>query len=431
VKSTKNNIKYLGLIFIALAALSMTNALAAQRTVCFQLRLADDRYNCAGTGEAGARRGCNNGGYVDAVGHQVELWDKDSDGNDEFIGTWYIGGGGTQCIAFEWEGGDYFKGEANPDIYIRYVNIVNRTGYSNYISVKAVTTDGGNHPATSWRNGQSGDPNRYLANNCTSGTTCYMFPAGSLVPTNDVASSRALRIMALDSAQHTLQIFGEVMNRHVKLHFPGKDDCPTSCATDRENFHINGSQGADGILTGHEIGHTIQMQRFNQDNLRDDVSKGGNGWNLTSDEFDSGATTEGFASYVGVVSWYEPNQVSTVPIGWGLNFDAAAPVNSTCSSNRGIPVQVAKGYWDVDDWNNEAGSGSTAGSDDDLSYRTEDIIIGWDFFPGGSGNREKNESDRDGVNMRDYRENTNGWFTAAGYFETFIQHNCMQSQDNN
>jgi len=257
-----------------------------------------------------------------------------------------------------------------------------------------------------------------------------MFPSGSLVPTNDRASERALRIMALDSAQHTLQVLGETMNRHVRLHYPGRSDCPTSCTDDRQNFHIFGTQGGDGILVGHELGHVIQMQRFGQDNLRDDVSKSGNGWGLTSDEYDSGATTEGFASYVGVVSWYEPNRFDTVPTGWGLNFEAAAPNRSTCSSNRGIPLQVAKAFWDLDDWNDEVGGGITSGWNDDLHYRTEDIIIGWDFFPNGSGNRQNDESDIHGVNMRDYYENTRGWFTASGYFETFIQHNCLQDQAN-
>jgi hypothetical protein len=105
------------------------------------------------------------------------------------------------------------------------------------------------------------------------------------------------------------------MNRHVRLHYPGRSGCPTSCADDRENFHINGSQGGDGVLVGHELGHVLQMQRFNRDDLQDDLSKSGNGWNNTSDEYDSGATTERFASYVGVVSWYEPNRFDTVPVG--------------------------------------------------------------------------------------------------------------------
>ena len=410
-------------------ALGMTAAFAAERTVCFHLQFADRRYNSPDNTEAGARRP-RSASYSNAVGHQVELWDKDQNSEDDYIGTWYIGGEGTQCITFEWENSPAGKGEPHPDVYLRYINIVNRTGFTNYITVKAVTTDGADHPATSWRNGPPDEPDRYVAQNILPDTVGVMFPSGSLVPTNDVASPRALRIMALDSAQHTLQVLGETMNRHVKLHYPGRAACPTSCADDRENFHIRDIQGGDGILVSHELGHVIQMQRFGQDNLRDDLSKGGDGWQLTSDEYDSGATQEGFASYVGIVSWYEPNQHDTVPRGWSLDFETATPNNPTCSANRGIPVQVAKAFWDVDDWNDEPAAGGVTEGGDTLHYRTEDIIVGWDHFADGSGNRQNDESDRDGVNMRDYYENNRNWFTAAGFFNTFVRHNCLQDQAN-
>ena len=413
-----------------LIALLSGSAWAAPRTVCYHVQLADDRYNCPATTVIGQRRGCSRGSNVDAVGHQVELWDKDADDADELIGTWNIGGSGTRCITFEWENASYSKGEANPDLYLRYINTVIRTGHVKYITVRAVTTNGSAHPATSWRNGRPGEPDRYVSVNCATGRTCYIFPSGTLVPTTDTASSRALRIMALDSAQHTLQVVGEQLKQNILLHYPGQTSCPTSCAVDRGNFHIAATQGGDGILVGHEIGHVLQMQRFNQDYLRNDVSKNGAGWNLTSDEYDSGATAEGFASYVGIVSWYEPNRADTVPIGWGLNFEAAAPNRATCSANRGIPLQVAKAFWDFDDWNNEAGAGITNGWNDTISYATEAIVTGWDQFPNGTGNRQDYENDRDGVNMRDFYENTRTRFTAAGYFTTFIQHNCLQDQTN-
>jgi hypothetical protein len=407
------------------------DALAATRTVCFNLKFADARSNCPGPGP-GVLRACQAGSDVDAVGHQYELGDKNADRPDRRIGTWYIGGAGTRCVTFEWEGSPVSAGKANPDVYMRYINRVNRTGYSNYIFVEAVQTDGSPHSGTTWRNGQSGDPDRYVARGCTSETTCYMFPSGYLLPTADVASERARRIMALDSAQHTLQVFGEIMNRNAFLHYPGKADCTTSCADDRENFHINVKQGGDGILVGHEIGHLVQMQAFGQDDLTDDVSKGGNnGWSLTSDEYDSGATTEGWASYVGVVSWYEPNNTSTNPTGWGVNFDAATPTASTCSANRGIPLQVARAFWDLDDWNNEAGAAPAATASDRLSYGTLDIVRGWQHFANGTGNRQKHESDANGVNMRDYYWSNTSWFANPAFFETFIQHNCLQDQDDN
>lgn len=409
---------------------SATPAWSAQRTVCFQLKLADDRTNCATTSETGNRRGCNRGGLVDAVGHQYQLWDKDSDGNDELIGTWYIGGAGRRCTSFAWEGTPYHKGEANPDVYIRYINQVNRTGYSNYVRVKAVRTNGSDHPATTWRNGQAGDADRYVARNCQTGTNCQILPGASLVPTFDVASERALRIMALDSAQHALQAFGEIMDRHVNLHYPGRDSCPTSCAVSRTETHITQSRGNNGFNVAHEIGHIIQMQEFNQDSLRNDCSRNGNGHSLTSIEHESCATTEGWANFIGVVSWYEPNNASTVPFGWGRNFETAAPFQASCTDNAHSTYQVAKAFWDLDDFNNENGSGIASSWDDRMSYSTTWIAQGWRQFPNGTSNRQDFESGADGVNMRDYYWNNTSRFNS-NLFETLIRHNCLTAQDNN
>lgn len=419
------------ILLFALTCLLACDVLAAQRNVCFRMQLRDDRTNCAESSETGALRACNPGGYVDMVGHQVELWDKDWSGADEYVGTWYIGGGGTQCIAFEWENADYSKGETHPDLYLRYINRVNRTGYSNYIYVRGVNTDNSAASNTSWRNGQSGDEDRYVAINCTASTSCSIFSSGTLVPTNDIASDRAIRIMALDSAQHTLQAAGEVMDTHISLQYPGQSDCPTSCAPDRDLVKITASRGVNGSNVTHEVGHVIQMQEFNQDWLRDDCSRNGDGHSLTSLEHESCATTEGWANYIALVSWYEPNNGGTVPFGWGRDFETANLQFATCSDNAHNEIQTGKGWWDLDDWNNEAGSGAAAGDDDRLAYGSTDIIRGWRQFDDGSDNREDGESGQDGVNMRDYWANNSGRFTAAGAFETLVEHNCLQAQDNN
>ena len=418
------------LLVLTALIISINTATAADRTVCFHLKLKDDRNNCASTGTTGARRSCSPGGSVDAVGHQVELWDKDTNSNDEKIGTWYIGGGGRRCATFAWEGTSYDKGESNPDVYIRYINIVNRTGYSNYVRVKAVQTNGSNHPATTWRNGNSSDPDRYVARNCTAGSSCDIAPGLALIPTNDPASLRALRIMALDTAQHALQVFGEAMDTHVELHYPGQASCATSCAVNRDEVHITQSRGNHGFNVAHEIGHLVQMQEFNRDSLRDDCSRGTSGHSLTSLEHESCATTEGFADFTAVVSWYDPNNNGSVPIGWGLDFETATPNKATCTDNAHTELQVAKSFWDLDDWNNEGGTGVAGGDDDRLAYGTLDIIKGWRQFSGGTGNRENNESGADGVNMRDFWVNNNSRFVAAGAFETLIEHNCLSAQTN-
>src|SRR6185369_10831637 len=73
IRTTEHRMKRSVWLYTALISIvSVTAAVGAERTVCFRLRLADGRYNCPDATEAGARRPANPGGYVDAVGHQVE-----------------------------------------------------------------------------------------------------------------------------------------------------------------------------------------------------------------------------------------------------------------------------------------------------------------------------------------------------------------------
>jgi hypothetical protein len=404
-------------------------ALAADRTVCFRLQLRDERENCPTSGTAGARRACNPGGYADMVGHQVELWDKDYGSDDEKIGTWYIAGGGTQCMTFAWEGAAYALGETDPDLYLRYINRVNRTGYSNYRYVDGRDGSGNDVSNTSWRNGQSGDPDRYVALNCKAGVTCSVF-SGSLTPTNDVASDRAQRIMSLDSAQHSLQIYAEGANRNVELRYPAPSGTcgGGSCALSREVFQVSATRGDDAQSTTHELGHVFQMQEFNQDDLRDAC---GSSHSFTSIEAESCVTTEGFANYAGAVAWWNPGTTGSNPQRWGTSFETATPHFGTCSDNTQVELQAAKAFWDLDDANNEIGAGAATGDDDARNESSTTIMNGWDRFADGTANREDFENDNDGVNVRDYVGNNSSVFTGATFTETILDHNCLQSMDNN
>jgi hypothetical protein len=220
------------------------------------------------------------------------------------------------------------------------------------------------------------------------------------------------------------------MDRNIAMHYPGKADCDTSCTVSRTEVHITESRGNNGFNVAHELGHVVQMQEFNQDNLRDDCSRNGDGHSLSSIEHESCATTEGWANFVGVVSWYEPNNTATQPMGWGRNFETAALRHASCSDNAHSTYQVAKAFWDFDDWNNEAGAGAASAFDDRVSYGTIAMAQGWRQFPNGTGNREDYESGQDGVNMRDYWANNSDRFVATGAFETLIQHNCLSAQTN-
>jgi hypothetical protein len=47
---------------------------------------------------------------------------------------------------------------------------------------------------------------------------------------------------------------------------------------------------------------------------------------------------------------------------------------------RSPPIQVARTFWDMDDWNNEAGAGAAAGDDDMQSYTSTSLFDRWDNF---------------------------------------------------
>lgn len=186
----------------------------------------------------------------------------------------------------------------------------------------------------------------------------------------------------------------------------------------------------DGLLVAHEVGHTVQAQMFAVDNLRADCSQNGLGWSMTGAEFDSCATTEGFASYAALASWYDGGTIGTQPFGWGFNFENATPQSSTCADNRAFALQVAKAFWDFDDVNNELADPVAGTANDQDGWFPWDIAYAWRFFPAGTSNRQKSESDRHGVNVRDYRANTNAWFgNSPTMVETIIDHNCLTSQD--
>ncbi len=410
----------IGSLFIA------APAEAATRTVCLQFKISDARTVCPESGDPGAKRVCNPGSYGELEGWRYELWDKDSSGSDEYIGTWRIGNTGRRCTTFEWEGSSYSKGEANPDLYVILKNRVQPV--SGGVLTRGVKGDGTAYSHTSWRNGTSGDSNAYVAQDCASGTTCQIASGTSLLPTSSTTSNKSLMLMSLDSAQRALETFDGAINstgNHILLYVDELADlpsaCSTACAADRDAIYMPDSLAHEGDRSTHEMGHVLQMREFGQDYLRDVC---GSGWSVTSTEYESCATTEGFASYVGSVSWYEPNNSSTVPYFYGYNIETATPYSSTCSSNAGLPLQVMKSFWDFDDYNDETGVTPASAYDDTARKSTTWLLNNWDLFPNGTADGKDYENSNDGVNMWDYVNNVGITNTA-----TFLNHNCLAHQD--
>jgi hypothetical protein len=358
-------------------------ASAATRTVCLELRFKDNRNSaqCATTGETGNLRGCSPGNDMNHRGAILELWDKDSDGSDEMIGRFSYWHDGGTCWTFEWENSSAAQGEANPDVYAKWVNEV--FGPQNSRSAVAKRQDGSSHNKVTWRDGVPGDPNRYIASECQTGGACWIFPSGWLLPSGDANTETAGRAMALDSAQHALEQFSGIMTSNITIRMPDTS-CPTGCVWTNQNrtlIRIPGNLMRDGLLVAHEVGHTVQAQMFGINNLRDDCSQSGAGWGMTSAEFDSCATTEGFATYAALASWYDGGTIGTQPIGWGFNFENATPQSSTCASNRAFALQVAKAFWDFDDINNEPAHPVAGTAADREAWFPWAIADAWRLFP--------------------------------------------------
>jgi hypothetical protein len=428
--NTKSRITIVTLLAAASLLATMGLARASERTVCYNIIFRDDRDDCPFSGDAGVRRACQQsylaltgaaGSYSNPVGMSLEIWDHDSTSDDEYIGTWKIGDTGTRCATFEWEGASYSKGEANPDPYIVLKSTVHAVGGDD-TSVQAVGSSGAEYGGVSWRS--------YYLSECRAGMTCTI--DGYLAATTDSTTQRGGRLQALDSAQHMLQVYASVMDDdEIDMMWP----CETSAAYGRQTFTIEGSGGSGCKTTGtgaavgvgqtvaHEVGHVLQMMMFEQDSL---VDVCGSSHSLTGTEYESCATTEGFAEYVGAISFWDPSDTGSQPSRYGFDFEEAEPLEPKCSDNSAIEGMVARSFWDISDRNNEA-AGAPAPTDDETWYGATYIALGWDVFPDGTGDGEDREADDDGVNMWDYYDNNSSRFNST-FMDTFLYHNCVNYQ---
>ena len=396
-------------------------AAAATRTVCMNLYLQDGvRTNCSTASDTGARRPCAPAGsaspYVFGTGQVLELWDWESgDGStDNFIGTFTYNNNGQVCASFDWESLPFSAGDSNPDLYVKMTNQAKPTN-NTVGTVQVVDASGVKYGTVSWR-----DVSGCIAWNCSG--TCSI--GCGMLPTNDTASDYGHAVLLLDSAQHAYETFsGEIRSNTVSIEYPTARVCPWAAALNRSTICFPaGNLALEGDRAAHEVGHVIQMMQFYQDFLTDDCSWNGDGWTPNGIEWQSCATTEGWAMYAAIAAWWDPNNTGSVPRYANIDMEDRTPVNGTCSNNAWIPTQVTKAFWDLDDANNEIGAGITNGEDDVTNLNTLLMADAWDYFPDGTSNHQDGESDSNGVNARDYDYN---WPVNE---ETFLRHNCIQSQ---
>jgi hypothetical protein len=423
----------------ALSTVAVSSAAhAATRKVCYEFLFNDQRFDCPVTGDPGVRQACQqkymnfvtaaDGDYSNPVGSYIELWDDDVNSNDEYIGTWVIGGTGQRCVTFEWEGAAYSKGEANPDIYLKWKSKSRAPGGGP--SVQAEQTNGTDY----------GDVSFSLSpfSNCAAGATCTF--SGYHVVSDDALTERGGRAQILNSAAHMLTVYYTIMdNEPIEVAWPASG----SSAQNRYQFQIEGDSGAGGPgnenralmgqSTAHELGHLLQMQMFEQDDLINDCSLGGSGHSISGTEFESCATTEGWAGYVAAVSFWDPANALAAPSRMGFDYVDAAPADATCSNNAAIEGMVTRSFWDLDDGTSEAAI-APAVTSDNLNATSTFIAQGWDVFASGTADNqdfEGNNGDVHGVNLWDYYDNNTGRFVASKLRDTLLEHNCMEDQATN
>ncbi len=435
------------LLFVAALTLSLFGEplRAATRTVCWQLKTVDTvRAECpkASENQPGVSRPCR--GVADALGFRVSLYDKDGTAaTDDYIGTWTHSFTGWNCATFEWENSSVSAGEADPDVYVVIHPEVTRSDRDG--SQKRIVADG--YPSITSRNGSASDPNLFVASNCKSGTTCKIYPSGSLYVMSDNSTLTSQAYLALDSAQRFIQVYYDVMDTApVFIDYPVEYDeetgsCNAGAALNRYRICLPGdSQGTflhngaiNGRLLGHELGHALHMQLFEQDSLYTDYTLSGEGWGPVTVEHQRAATAEGWAVYTAAVQWWDPGNSLSNPFSFGYLLEEARPFDtSSCSSatNAGLALQVAKAFWDLDDANNEAAVAPAAYADT-MTVSSQVLAQKWDLFPDGTDNRQDREmtkvgllwfADPDGVNMVDYG------YVAGISHQQVRGHNCLYGQ---
>jgi hypothetical protein len=422
------------------------------RSFCVQLGFFDERNRCPGDDiypTAGVRDApCNRHGLSYSWGVEFELWDRDDDSADDYIGTWRADpnwwGPGETCGTFQWT-----DTADHPDLYIKM--FPRGSGRGSYIYAKqnvgtALNQNWQNYPSSSTRNLPDGVHWNCIYVGSQDGDQCVIGPGFVFVPSNTPTSEINGVYAALDSAfraQRTYPVGAVNSTSSIWFfvdelsQFPDNDQCDRACAVSRTavRLPLDGDVFLDGDRVAHEMGHVFQMSEFGRDDLRDVCTGSDNNWDIASPAAsDSCATTEGFASYVGALAWYLPTVATVQPRYAGRDMETSTHIDQgSCAGNRRIPGQVAKGFWDLDDVNNELGTGPSFGYDDVSNSLTQTVLNNWDTFPPGTANHEDFESDADGVNQWDYVWNTWGgdgglvWGPASNY-ETLLSHNCTGNQ---
>jgi hypothetical protein len=446
---TKNFGLAIVLAVVAVTSLfAVVEAEAATRTVCMQLAFNDDRISCPDPGTPGARFTCNpTNGWSTAMGATVELWDKDPVGADEFIGYFLTARepGYSSCFTFEWEGSVAYNGETHPDVYIRYGYEASGTSNGNFVQVRDLSNI--RLPPITWRNGTSGNPDQYVANNCLPNVNCWINGGTILIPNSSGSSQETVAMSLADSGGFAMVPWisdeDQSPSRLIRL-LVGTAGCSTGCANSETEGEFTWTKANQPEVVMHELGHIYHFRAFDGQMSAHsyDLFPDGPGWGVWTSEWQKAAFLEGWATYFAAVAYYDPNSSSVTPIFGTYNIESNVygSFAGSCSSGAYRIGNVVRAFWDMDDTINEASHSSNPNSEaDQVSWATIDLLRTLEDFSAGTANRRRQESgtggdptdpygDLNGVNMRDFI--WNGGFTTATS-QTLLEHNCLENQDDN
>ncbi|MDJ0766660.1 MAG: hypothetical protein QNJ97_27050 [Myxococcota bacterium] len=153
----------------------------------------------------------------------------------------------------------------------------------------------------------------------------------------------------------------------------------------------------------HEAGHVYQKQLRGLDYLPGSCPSGGHIFDEPSNE--ACATTEGWAQFVALKSWYDYTFARPVYATHSYTYtdiENRAPYNSSSNSSAASTEgNVAKAFWDMFDTGADTYSPIYDQSYDIVNWKK--IVDVWTYFPSGDDNAENEE---EWSNMRDYHHNS-------------------------
>jgi hypothetical protein len=414
---------------------------AETRKVCGYIKFLDDRIGCDGCGNAENLPGridpCNGPGTDYYAGKiKMELWDHDTWGSDEYIGTWYLPWHGGFCINFEWEDADYSKGEYDPDLYLKYTSW--NWGYYDTIQVRLNDPSefglaDAKPPEIEWSDNR--------VNNCQNGSTCWFSSVNYASQTS--GSLNQSLFMVGDTGSHTYTAFhdhGEdAALDTVTLNFKGTAGT-SAYSPGSQTIGIHNDDDTSPWTPAHEIGHAYHDQLMGMNGFGTFSYCGYGtpapcGHSLTSQEYDKAATMEGWANYVAARSWWDPQDEDSCPCVYGWDVHDNTPPNAAdADDNRGIELLVARGFWDLDDVTEDSSVAPCTLRWDNIDLDSvTDIAHVWSLVPPGSANRQGQEDDFDGANLWDY------WYVGHygnGFFDdptevwtTLVDMHCQYGMD--